>query len=148
MFEALRELADKVKSIDENEVLKEVWEQEDVQEFIIDLNTTKQLFRKAVDSEGENLGGYSKYTVKLKKEKGLPWDHITLYDDGDFYSSFTIKPNNKGFIIEANTDKGDGDLISRYGKDILGLTSESKDELINFVLKRIIDEIKYRLLRL
>jgi hypothetical protein len=105
-------------------------------DLIIDLNTRKQLFDKGIDSTGRLLsdigGDYSANTIEGtnqyegKKQKGLPYDHITLYDTGDFYKSFKVFLDSNGMLtISADTIKDTTNLINDWGENILGLTEES-----------------------
>ena len=145
MFEPFKFLLANITDLELNGIILEVWEQEDVQEIIIGLNTRNQLFDEGIDSEGQTLGEYTPFTKGRKQEKGLPFDRITLYDTGEFYDSFYIKPVNDGFEIIADPVKDDTDLFTDYGKEILGLTSESKDILIKTLLVRLQAHVKNRL---
>lgn len=129
-------------SLDIDQIAMGIWIQEDVQTLIIDLNTQDQLFDEGVDSEGislEDIGGpYAFSTIegregpsgfKGKKELGLPFDHITLFNKGIFYGSFRVIPSLGGFRIEAETVKDGVDLRIEWGKNILGLNNESKRKL-------------------
>lgn len=119
-------------------------------DYIIYLNTQKQLFEKGVNSEGVNLesigGIYSFETVKIKNEKGQPTDRVTLKDTGDFYESFRVFFNASGLVISADTLKDTDDLIKRWGQEILGLNNESlillrekaKEILIPYVKKKLL----------
>ena len=51
--------------------------------------------------------------------------------------SFRIKLNKDSFEIIADTNKGDTDLLQEWGRDILGLTDEN--------LQRLIDKIRTEL---
>lgn len=108
-------LLKKVKRFDVDKVLREVWRNPRVQNFIIELNTegqsTSQLFAKGEDIFGVSLGDYSPFTIQLKVEKGQRTDHITLKDTGDFYETFTVFPLLKGFRLEAKGDKPDGESV-------------------------------------
>lgn len=134
-----------IKNLDIDNIMFEIWEYEDVQELIINLNTEKQLFELGIDSKEKELGEYAPKTIEIKKASGLPFDRITLYQDGDFYNSFIIEPNSKGFIIRADTQKESQDLATEFGNEILGLTGKSKEELIRFILKYVIKETKKRI---
>lgn len=106
--------------------------------FIIELNTRKQLFDKGIDSRGRKLsdigGNYSGYTLQISEEKGRPKrgsDLIDLHDTGDFYNSFRVFLDGQSdFIITADTIKDTTDLLAEWGKDILGLTEESLELLV------------------
>lgn len=87
---------------------------------ILDLNRN-QLY-SGIDSKGQSLGEYSPKTVEYKKEKGQPYDRITLKDEGDFYAGFKI--DNTDYSI-ASTDFKNEQLTKDFGKDIHGLTKEN-----------------------
>jgi hypothetical protein len=139
-------LLNKVNKYDVNKILFEVWKNPKVRLFIEDLNTEKQLHDKGVDSLGVTLGQYSAYTKQIKLNKGQSIKHITLKDTGEFYESFDVKPNQKGFTIFADAQKEDTNLIEAYGKDILGLTDESIKLLIEFIKPYYIEASKKAIL--
>ncbi len=107
----------------------------DVQQFIIKMNTDDQLFKDGINNLGvtlESIGGsYTSFTISEKTRKGQPTDRITLKDTGDFYSSFRIELGSDFFEITANTIKDGTDLRSRWGDEILGLTDENLQRLID-----------------
>lgn len=134
-----------------------VFSQEHIQLFAIELNTGSpnnneygQLFLHGVDSKGVELsrigGEYAPVTKDLKRFDGLPFDHVTLYQDGDFYRSWEFIQKNDSFVLRANTIKEGEDLQERWGSDIIGLTNESIQELANEVLPEVIDYILSTLL--
>jgi len=142
-------LLNNVNKFDLNDVLYTLWNDNKVQNYIIELNTegqpTSQLYNLGVDSLGETLGEYSDYTIQFKIEDGQRFDHITLKDTGDFYETFKVKPSKKGFQIIANPVKEDNNLFDEYGKDITGLTEDNKTLLLAFVKEDFNKEIEKRL---
>jgi len=136
-----------------------IYQQDDVQNLIIELNTQNQLFDKGEDSIGatlESIGGpYSPVTIEGlpgpggflgKRERGLPFDRITLFDSGDFYGSFKVVPFLGGFRIEADTVKDGRDLKIDWGQNIIGLQNESKKILIELIRPKFKAEVIRRLL--
>lgn len=120
-------------------------------DYIIYLNTQKQLFEKGINANGIKLsdigGDYSHYTVELKKEKGQPIDRITLKDTGDFYNSFVVFLDGQDdFVISADTIKDTTDLIVEWGKEILGLNEESLILLRQKALPIIINYVEKQIL--
>lgn len=136
-----------------------------MRELVIDLNTgkpgrtlpTSQLWH-GINSKGirlEDIGGaYSPATIegipgvfKGKREKGLPFDRVTLYDSGEFYESFEVRTEATGddlfIVIEADTNIHGADLDSDWGRDIVGLTDENIDifsrKFVEMVKKEIND---------
>jgi hypothetical protein len=114
-------------------------------EQIILLNQA-QLYQESKDSFGNSLGGYYfQWYEDLKKEMnpglgGL----VDLYLTGAFYSGFFVRVENDVFIIGSNDSKS-GDLESKYGQAIFGLTDESKAkytvEAFFSALKNYIEEV-------
>jgi len=101
-------------------------------DYIIELNTKRQLFDKGIDSTGRKLsdigGEYAPFTLQLHPEKIK--DRITLFDTGDFYNSFRVYLDSQSDLkITADTIKDTSDLIADWGKDILGLTEDSLEKL-------------------
>lgn len=144
-------MIDNVRALNRNEALFFIMSQDKNKEFVIELNTNEQLFKDGVDSNNTKLdqigGEYSEYTILLKQEEGLPVDRITLYNTGDFYNSFNVEVEKDGFVISANTIKGQDDLQDRWGEDILGLTDESIEQLINEIIPQFINYIRDAILR-
>ena len=145
------------KGLDYASTLFFVFSQEDIQLFAIELNTGDpnnneygQLFLEGVDSEGTKLsrigGDYSPVTEDIKKFTGLPFDRITLYQEGDFYRSWDFLQKADSFTLKANTIKEGQDLQDRWGSDIIGLTNESIQKLAEAVIPEIIEHIRRTLL--
>lgn len=173
MLNALLKLIDNVKQLDAGKVFVKVIFQDEVRLFIIDLNKQKQLFELGVGTNGEVLGYYSAYTEELTGGAKKAGDHYTLYDTGAFYRSFDVNVYaDNSFEIEADTIKEDGtDLQRKFldkgaitgttvdkkgeitgftraagsGGNILGLTTESKNKLVEKILPDIRNEILRRL---
>jgi len=67
---------------------------------------------KAADES--NIGYYAESTIKRKKRKGLPWDRVTLFDTGRFYSSFIVNPSKEALHLRYEDDPYKYPL-ERYG---------------------------------
>lgn len=120
-------------------------------EYIVELNTENQLFDKGVDSKGRLLdeigGGYSPYTIELKKAKGQPTDRVTLKDTGDFYRSFkAFLDSGKDITIYADAIKDTTDLVQEWGANIIGLNKDSLILLKNKSLQILLPYIRKKLL--
>lgn len=137
----------KVKQIDTEYLLKELFLMSGFKEMIIKLNTDDQLYNHGVDSLGRILGNYSPYTVAIKQEKGQRYDHVTLNDTGEFYDSFRVVRVGTSIKITAETMKEDNDLIQVWGKDILGLTDENLQKVIDAARIFLVPRIKEKILR-
>lgn len=102
-------------------------------EYVItDMNSEDQLYEQGINRLGVNIMDYAPYsplTIEIKKEKGQPYNRVTLRDEGDFEQSFYVEAGTQQFTIKAADWKTE-DLIQRYGRQILGLTEENKIILI------------------
>lgn len=134
MFEALIKVIQNTKKLDENKILREIFNNTSIQQDIIFLNQ-EQMYEKGIDSKGESLGEYSNFTIGKKIEKGQRYDHVTLKDTGDFYNSMKFKNGKDGFTISANMVKPDTNLETIF-PNALGLTDESLQEIKDLVLPR------------
>jgi len=65
-------------------------------------------------SDESQIGYYAESTIKRKKRKGLPWDRVTLFDTGRFYSSFIVNPSKEALHLHYE-DNPYGDTLERYG---------------------------------
>ena len=110
--------------------------------IIHELVSEEQLYEKGVNSYSVKISDYkpySPYTVTIKKEKGQPSNRVTLRDSGDFHESFYVNITDTYFEVLA-TDPKTGDLIKKYGKEILGLTEENISEILfNYIIPDLIE---------
>lgn len=149
----LKELYDRLKKLDIDDIFLKLWKDKKVQRYIIKLNTegerTSQLYMLGEDSEGRSLGNYSPVTVEYKLSPDNLGDskvsHITLKDTGEFYESFRVRPMKKGFKITANPNKDDTNLFQEYGEEIVGLNDENEELLMAFIEKDFEKELEKRL---
>lgn len=151
-FKPIRDLAERVISIDINQMLFTILEDTTLQVQIIDLNTESQLYDQGVDSEGNSLGEYSFWTrvywkpLAASQGRDGRTDHITLKDTGDFYASFRVINDMDGFTVSANTIKEDGnDLAVIYGDKILGLSSESLSQIKPEIRERLSEILRQQI---
>lgn len=130
-------------------VFEVVFERDDVKDEIIRLVTIEQLYEQGIDGTGDLIQpeGYAPFTIELKKLDGQRYDHVTLNDSGDFYDSFKVTVGAGAFTITADGRKSDKNLLEVYGEDILGLTEKSQNELIQYVVEVISEELRDRVLR-
>ena len=142
-LESVFKTLNNIINLNEVQIINSILRDKDFQKFIISLNQNEQLFEKGIDSLGSSLGDYAASTIEGtanfegKKDKGQRFDHITLLDTGKFYKSFKVKVQSGGFEIIADGNRGDTNLLEDYGKEVLGLTDEN--------LQLVIDAIKERL---
>ena len=123
MLESLKRVCNNVKRLDENKILKEIFDDKDLQTDIINLNKD-QMYEEGVDAKGQQLGEYSVYTKMIKQKKGQRIDHITLKDTGAFYDSIKIRSEKESIVVSADMKKPDTDLEKIY-PFALGLTNEN-----------------------
>lgn len=137
MFGQIEDIIERASKLDENSAWFQIIDRE-MQWEIIRLNTIDQLEREGLKSDGTYLPDYSKTSVEVYgKEDG----HIKLRDTGQFYRSFVVKVDPKGIEIIADTSKGtsaNDDLAVRYGIDILGLTEENNNVIVNALINKYI----------
>ncbi len=139
-FEAILQLTDSIANLDEGLLLRNFVSIPSVQTFILDLNRRDQLFNKGIDSKNRALGVYTPFTINSKQERGVPLPsdfHITLFDTGEFYSTFVIIPGKDFFEIDANPIKEGDNLFDDFGEDIIGLNDENLQVLIDFFKETI-----------
>ena len=135
------------------EILVDVLRREDVRALVAELNTFGQLFEEGVDSEGRKLSDirtpYADSTIKKKRREGLPVDRVTLFDTGKFYQSFDVRILDDGSIeIEATPEIGNNyDLQDSYDENLLGLTDDSLEKLIDYITPFFIEAFQAFLFR-
>lgn len=161
-MDRLREILVFFATLDLGKVLFKIYQDKETQDFIVFLNNHDQLFVKRSDSKGKTLedigGGYSPVTEELNE--GVVFEYrgsfntkITgespfLFDTGDFYDSFVVRPLSDGFEIDANPIKDDTNLFREWGEDILGLDSESLIKLNGFLIEKIMEALTLEQVRL
>ena len=154
-FGALRRVVNNTKKLDANAFFNEFFNDRNIQELIIKLNTQDQLFNEGITATGNAFksksgGLYTRLTEELnlqnsftlggvskEKREGEPY---ILFDGGSFFKSFRVKVNFNNFVIEANTQKPNKDLAD-YG-EILGLSNENLQEVIEFFEAFLLTEVK------
>lgn len=106
-----------------------------------DLNVDSQLQEKGVFADGSDTPEYSPMTIELKKIKSQRYDHMTFRDSGETLSSVKYIYNS-GKLYATWNDKHN--LQETYGtkqKRIVGLTSESINEIKDEIIENIQEEI-------
>lgn len=138
MFLKVKQVLNEIERLRISNVMGQLYHNDDLLDFVVYLNTQKQLFEKGINADSLSLSevrglGYSPYTKAVKAKKGQPTDRVTLKDTGEFYRSFDVKLlSTNDWQIVADTVKEAGvDLRSEWGNEIIGLTVESKTMLAN-----------------
>ena len=148
-IESMIRLGRNAQKLNNNDILKVIWSDPFVQDFIIDLNTNQQL-KKGVLGNGGDMPEASPEWLNFKRStrgsNNFPTDKVNLFFTGDFFRTFDIQITGTGFIIIANTTIYGRDFKDRYGFDILGLNNDSIQKLIDFIRIDYKEELIRRLL--
>jgi hypothetical protein len=151
MFGSLKKIIENTLNLDYQQIAVEVYYNDSIYEFIIKLNTTGQL-TQGLNSDGEIIGTYTINTdimseggsftfdgQSFEKIAGQPYNFV---DTGYFLKSFDVGIYPDGFTIIADDAKEDENLTDKFGKNILGLTNESLNELVKKMLPVFIAETR------
>jgi hypothetical protein len=138
---ALYEYANKLTTLSgqENWIFKRVLDNDIIKRKIIELNTERQFGDEGVNALGRIIGVYSYATEFMSNGRKRAGEPFNLNDTGAFWASFNVKVFQGHIIIDADGDKGDEDIIQKYGIDILGLTDENLQILIEDAKEFYID---------
>lgn len=129
------DIIDRAKRLQSSDAWMFALSQKEVQDEIIRLNTTNQLYEEGIRSDGSPLGPYRPFTIEIKRQKGQPYDHVTLRDTGEFYASFRVFYDADTFEVTADGDKGDKNLFDVYGDNVLGLTEFNLERIKQLILQ-------------
>lgn len=129
---ALFEYANKLTVLNGQEdwIFKKVLDVPSIKRKIIELNTERQLGDEGINALGRIIGLYSYATEFLSEGRKKAGDPFTLNDTGAFWASFEVQVYKGRITIEADGQKDDGDILDKYGIDVLGLTDENLQILI------------------
>lgn len=150
MFGAFKKICKNAQNLNTNEVFEGIMDLPRIQEKVVSLNQ-QQMYEQGENAKGEQIGQYAYNTIvgttkyEGKIAKGQRYDHITLLDTGEFYGSMKVLTGTEGFLVTGDTEKEDIDIGLIY-PDILGLTQESKSELIVEVKPLFVEETKRKIL--
>lgn len=131
------QMLDRVQRLDETKVFIKVSDNV-VTKRAAELNR-EQLLR-GINSEGtllSDIGGpYSDFTLELHPEKSK--FKVTLFDEGDYHESITVRVTANGYEFDHDPFKEDfgytTDLTQEWGDEIIGLTDESIGKLVTELL--------------
>ena len=90
-----------------------------------------QLMNDGVDKNSKKLKSYASNSYAVRKNRMNPFPGLgtpDLYLTGGFQNSFTLKINSKSSFEIFSTNGKSNDLTKKYGKNIFGLTENSKTE--------------------
>lgn len=156
MFGALKTLFDNIDELDPAEICVSVWGNKDIQAVILSKNRIDQL-TKGLNADGEIIGVYSTNTDIMSEGVTFVWEGQTFekiagqpynfVDTGDFFTSFRVLVYDDGFTIYADDVKDDEKLTQKYGNNILGLTDESINQLVQEMLPIFREVVRKEMLR-
>lgn len=138
MFDNLYRIFNNVKNLSSSEAFRFAVN-EDIEKFIIHINTVIQLGDLGIDSDSESLGDYAPFTVELRSLAGLQVDHVDFKVTGDYWRSWTV--NVVGDYIEINVNKERfNELVNelKFSEKHVGLTDENISILADKMLPRYI----------
>lgn len=137
MFQVAIDIANALKGLNQNRILKKAVESNQVKAEIVDLNQSQ--LQSGIDSAGDSTGEYSTTSINVY---GKSPGRITLKDTGEFYDSMKVGVDSDEFFVSANTEKEGGvDLLDRW-PDALGLTDESLDEIMPTITEETLEIIR------
>lgn len=152
MFGRLQDVVNNVLNADEDKLFVTVIGKEKVKDLIVKLNTVEQLFKQGVNYKGNSLGVYSELTEEINEgrtfsvegesRKKIAGETYILFEDGDFYNSVRVRVYKDYFTVESVHRLDDGREIADKFKNILGLTTESKNELGKEIIPEVRKEAK------
>ena len=124
----------------EDKTFKLVLDNRLIKELIIFLNTDDQFGIDNVNSLGQKLFNNltDRSTYSLFDPKGRGGKPYTLRDTGEFWDSFRVAVRAGNIVIDADPFKDDDNLFDIYGQDIVGLTDENLQVLIDEALEKYI----------
>ena len=147
MFDAIRKLNSRVKSFNQPAEMKRILKDGLLQAQIVDLNQ-QQLYEEGVQADGTPTGEYAPITISYFKPRAAAEgrdgrsDHITGKDTGETYKSMKVESKADGVVITADDRNNFFDRIDEG----LGLTTESKIEILPEIKERLIDAIKKKII--
>jgi len=151
-FGRLSDLVNKAKTLRKGRVLAYSFKTKDIKDYIIKLNTYDQLFNEGVDRTGEIVGYYGRSTEKIYKgqtfegKQKIAEEPYFFLNTENLFNSFSVVVNEASITIIATDVAKLADVMEN--PDLLvGLTDESKQELIKEALPIIRDYIIKHLLK-
>jgi hypothetical protein len=149
-FERVYRILNNALRLDENLIIGEILSDKNFQQFIINLNTEEQLFKEGINALNvslESIGeGYSEFTIQEKSRKGQPTDRVTLKDTEKFYKSWKVLVKDGGFELTADPIKDGKNILERWGQDVIGLTPEHTQIVIDAIREKFIPIVLQKIL--
>ena len=156
MFGQLHKLIENAKALDANSIFIGIVSEQKTKDLILHLNRIEQLFKEGIDSDGKIAGVYSEFTEFInagitfsfegESKRKIEGEPYLLFDSGFFYRSFKVRVYKDGFTITANDETKDGtELARKFGRKILGLTTQNTNELTKDIRPKFIKETRNQL---
>ena len=123
---------------------------DDMSDFIADLNR-KRLAEKGEDSNSNDIGDYSEFTVRMKdlfgKGVGAITDHVTGYNTVESHRKIFASVVGDQLIVDTPTSQWQ-DFEERFNNDeILGLTKDEQKIVVDEFNKRFIPALENEILQ-
>jgi len=143
--EALFKLADNIRKLSIGELFVLTFSDQETENYVLFLNRELQL-RMGILADGSLLPFYSEIS---QEHYGKPNKRWTLYDTGYFYKSFDLSGVSEDhFLIEADGVKPNRDWTKYRGGNVLGLTDENKELLVQEIQPLMVKILKEKILKL
>lgn len=113
---------------------------------LLDLNVEQMNEGKRSDGS-DILPSYTDFTIQMKKEKGQPYDRVTLRDTGKFQSAINGNVTGGKVIVSSSDSKVDA-LEKKYSTQkgkLFGLAKEKKKVYIKDLRPALAKNIKKQL---
>lgn len=120
--------------LDMQEIVGEAIEEK--QEEIFDVN--RDQLARGLDAKGKSLGRYKNFKYKNR------FQPVDLLLTGSFQGKMTLTPGKKSAELFSQDQKAPF-LEKRYGKDILGISGQGKDRVMDIISSPIGRLIKKKL---
>lgn len=154
MFESIKELANNIISLDENKMLFFIFEDENMQSQIIELNKKQLSEGKGADFNDlpryeddryfktiKSAKAYEAFKATISQNPSKPVGVMDFYIDGTFYSTIEFKNGSKGFYLVSNSDIAK-DVQNKTDNKALGLSGETINLILPEVQAKLIEQIK------
>lgn len=140
------DLAYKFKNLDIEDICKKIFSDEIISETLIKI-IQDRLYKYGEDSENKKLktdlsknnNFYAEFTIMQKQFKNKIYEHVTLFETGEFYKSFKIKAQKKFISIIANFFKGEDHIYD----SIFEKSYKNRQEFENKILNLSEDEFNF-----
>lgn len=148
MFSAIKKKVKNLEKFNQEKELDRILSTPSMKAQIIDLNQ-QQLYDEGIQADGTSTGKYAPITVSyykpLAEAEGRDGrtDHVTLKDTGHLYDSMQVEAVGEGIQITADDENGVFEKMKV--EQALGLTSESKAEIIPEIREDLISTILTKL---